>query len=233
MKRYILVFLVLICSAWIYFYFDYRKPAASISEEIKPKKESDSSKELDQILFLDQKYRREADSTKAIPGEEFYRVDSVYKLARQADSMNLIRVARILDSIGFPDHDEMGPNGHDALFLVIQHADLNTQEKYLPMIREAAKKDLLPQSCLALLEDRVLLREGKKQIYGSQIGYDEKKKVYYILPLEDPDSVDSRRFKVHLQPISAYAMRFQIIWNAEKYKKDLPYYEKLGKNGSK
>ena len=49
---------------------------------------------------------------------------------------------------------------------------------------------------LALLEDRVALRQGKKQIYGSQIGMDPETGEYFVSPLEDPDNVVERRIKM-------------------------------------
>lgn len=44
------------------------------------------------------------------------------------------------------------------------------------------------------------LGEGRKQTYGSQIGFDESTNKYYVLPLEDPDRVDQRRASVGLRP---------------------------------
>lgn len=73
-----------------------------------------------------------------------------------------------LDERGWLGPDVIGQTGNSTLFLVIQHADLVTQEKYLPMMREAVTKGNAKGSSLALLEDRVLIRNGKQQRYGSQ-----------------------------------------------------------------
>ena len=75
---------------------------------------------------------------------------------------------------------------------------------------------------MALLEDRVALRQGKKQIYGSQIGVDPDTGEHYVQPLEDPDNVDKRRAEVGLEPIANYVKLWRINWNVEQYKKDLP-----------
>ncbi len=117
-----------------------------------------------------------------------------------------------------------------TLFLIIQHADLATQEKYLPMITEAVKIGKANPGDLALLEDRIAIRQGKMQIYGIQIGRDpEDPELYYILPLQDPDNVDKRRTEVGLQPISEYVHQWQIKWNIEQYKKDLPKTQEKSK----
>lgn len=57
----------------------------------------------------------------------------------------------------------VGNKGSTTLFLVIQHADLGTQVKYLPMVREAVKQHKAQASNLALLEDRVALGQGKNK----------------------------------------------------------------------
>lgn len=121
--------------------------------------------------------------------------------------------------------DVVGGQGNSTLFLVIQHADQATQEKYLPMMREAVKNGKAQGSSLALLEDRVALGQGKRQIYGSQIGRDPETQIYFISPLEDPDNVDKRRAEVGLQSLADYASRWQITWDVEQYKKDLPQLE--------
>jgi hypothetical protein len=115
--------------------------------------------------------------------------------------------------------------GNSTLFYVIQHSDLNTQEKYLPMMREAVKKGDATPNNLAYLEDRVALRHGKKQIYGSQIGRDEITGEYYVRPLEDPDKVDIRREAVGLGKLQDYISNYGLTWNPEEYKKKLPEIE--------
>jgi len=92
-------------------------------------------------------------------------------------------------------------------------------------MREAVKNGKAQGSSLALLEDRVALGQGKRQIYGSQIGRDPETQIYFISPLEDPDNVDKRRAEVGLQSLADYASRWQITWDVEQYKKDLPQLE--------
>ncbi len=67
----------------------------------------------------------------------------------------------------------MAVGGADALFLVIQHANLKTQEEYLPVMRESVNNGQAAPQYLAMLEDKVLVKQGKKQMYGSQIETDK------------------------------------------------------------
>jgi hypothetical protein len=106
------------------------------------------------------------------------------------------------------------------MFMVIQHADLPIQEKYLPMIREAAAAGRAQPRHLAMLEDRVALREGRKQRYGTQLKWNESVKAYRIAPMEDPDHVDERRKAVGLSPLAIYLAQWGLNWDVEEYKKE-------------
>jgi hypothetical protein len=156
-------------------------------------------------------------------------VDSLGRIMMHKDSVNLIKVTKILDKHGWVGADKVGGQANQTLFLVIQHSDLPTQQKYLPMMREAVKNKNASSSALALLEDRVALGEGKKQIYGSQIGFDKETNTNYVLPLEDPDTVDQRRASVGLGLLADYVKNWNIVWNVEEYKKQLPELEAKSK----
>lgn len=106
---------------------------------------------------------------------------------------------------------------------------MKTQQKHLPMMREAVKNKNATGTALALLEDRVALEEGKRQVYGSQIGRDNETNKNYVLPLDDPDNVDKRRAEVGLGLLAEYVKSWDIILNVEEYKKQLPELEERHK----
>ena len=159
---------------------------------------------LDTIYTEDQQYRMQIDSVEKKYGWNSKEMQAHWKKINDKDSANLIKIKQLLDNYGWLGTDVVGVEGNSTIFLVVQHADLKTQEKYLPMMRTAVKNGKAKGSDLALLEDRVALREGKRQIYGSQIGRDPETQKYYVQPLEDPDNVDKRRAEVGLQPLSEY-----------------------------
>jgi len=179
-------------------------------------------KELLAIYAEDQGIRGEFAKIYRDKGPGNKEFDSINKLMGYKDSINLIKVIKILDEKGWVGKNVVGSQANQTLFLVIQHSDLKYQQKYLPMMRDAVKKGNANPSSLALLEDRVSLREGRKQIYGSQIGRDKETKMYYVSSLEDPDNVDVRRANVGLQPIAEYVSQWQIKWDVDQYKRDLP-----------
>lgn len=189
------------------------------------KREANYDKNLQAKLLVlyedDQSIRQQYISAQKKFGHKSKQVDSLRVIMIDKDSINLIKITEILDKYGWVGADKVGGQANQTLFLVIQHSDLKTQQKYLPMMREAVKIGNANGSALALLEDRVALGEGKRQIYGSQIGYDNETNKSFVLPLEDPDNIDKRRVEVGLGLFADYVKRWDIIWNIEEYKKQL------------
>ena len=160
--------------------------------------------------------------------EEFK--DLIINMKKQ-DSLNLIEVKSILDN-GWPEN--LTIQGNQTLFLVIQHSDLETQKKYLPAIEQAVAENKTLPSNLALLKDRIALREGDKQIYGSQVFIDSKTGKKYVEPIKNPEKVDSLRADVGLPPMKVYLIQsFQMNWDLEQYYENLPQLKKLKEEKSK
>ena len=181
--------------------------------------------ELKVVYEEDQKYRKEAQKAYKEYGRDSEEVKALWETINEKDAINLEKVTKIIDEHGWLGADIIGKQGNSALFLVIQHSDLETQLKYLPIMREAVAKGNARGSSLALLEDRTALRQGKRQTYGSQIGTDPETGKHYVLPLEDPDNVDKRRAEVGLGMLAGYTQRFDFEWDVEAYKKQLPEIE--------
>jgi len=187
---------------------------------------------LDSIYETDQKIRYELidlqNKGKIQPGE----LKEIFVKMTKIDSMNLIEINSLLNNYGWPENLSFQRN--QTIFLVIQHSDLETQQKYLPVIRKAVEQGKTLPSNLAILEDRISIREGKKQIYGSQIYVDSKTDKKYVEPLEDPETVDERRAKVGLPTMSEYLKQTnQMEWSLEQYYKDLPKIERILKQNQK
>ena len=184
-------------------------------------------KELLSIYDEDQDVRKAFMDVYKNPKSDKKQLDSIGQIMIYKDSINLIKVSKILDEKGWVGKNTVGAQANQTLFLVIQHSPLKTQQKYLPMMRDAVKKGNAKASSLALLEDRVALREGRKQIYGSQTSMNTITRKNHISPMEDPDNVDKRRAEVGLGPLVEYAKKLDIVWDLEAYKKELSETEKL------
>lgn len=178
--------------------------------------------QLFKIDESDQIYRNQIDDIENKYGRKSTEIKELYRKMKTADSLNLEQVEKIIDNYGWLGYNEIGSQANSTIFMVIQHSNYKTQLKYLPLMREAVKNKKAKGSELALLEDRVSLHEGRKQIYGSQIFWSETNKSYTVAPLEDPDNVDLRRSEVGLSTLNEDLSVWDLKWDIKEYKNHLP-----------
>lgn len=141
-------------------------------------------------------------------------IDSLKVLIRLKDSTNLVFVNDLIEKHGWPKPSEVGFQGIQALFLIVQHANLRVQKRYYPLILEAEKNGNMLSNNVAILEDRIAIREGRPQTYGSQGHYDMERKKTIIYPLKDPENLDALRATRGLPKMTDYKKD----WNLQDYK---------------
>jgi hypothetical protein len=105
---------------------------------------------------------------------------------RNAERLNVI-----FDSVGWP--------GGWAADWVLYHAiwSPDVMRRGLGLLRAAERRGEVEPLNVALLEDRILMLEGKPQQYGTQLEWDSDD-VLNPLPVADPADVDVRRGAVGL-----------------------------------
>jgi uncharacterized protein DUF6624 len=133
------------------------------------------------------------------------------------DKRNTLRMKRIIQEYGWPRPGLVGWDGTEAAFLVVQHADHLTQKELLPLLQKEYKKGELSGPNYALFLDRVLVEDGRPQIYGSRPRpFDQWKAgepVFY--PIEDESNVDNRRAEVGLTPLAEYRKRLKQMYHPQ------------------
>ena len=194
------------------------QPLLALIQQNKDKEEEKYNKplvrQLDSIYTSDQGERLKINALMKEKGSDSKEMQALWQTINRNDSINLIKVKAILDQYGWLGADVVGQQGNTTLFLVIQHADLATQEKYLPIMREAVKNGKAQGSHLALLIDRVEMENGRPQLYGSQItGENGKAAIYKIA---DEANVNKRRAEVGLQPLEQYVKQWGINYKPLK-----------------
>ncbi|WP_418822855.1 DUF6624 domain-containing protein [Parabacteroides johnsonii] len=174
-------------------------------------------KKLQNVLNSDQQIRKEAiaifhsavDIEKKI--EFQHRLDSV-------DQANQQFVFAVLDSQGWPSG--LSAVANQAIFLVIDHAKLEDQKKYLPLVKEQSSNGILDKSAYATLYDRVQMHSGKKQIYGTQTilqNRGQEGDVLLIWPIQDSEKIDSLRQSVNLPPLNDYVKVVSSMYGKKCY----------------
>lgn len=174
---------------------------------------------LDSIRYNDQFYRHQTDSIIRLYGRSSEQFKSSWQQVGKMDSMNVLNIREILDEHGWLGEEIVGPDGNFTIFLVMQHADLATQIRYLPMMQEAVREGKARPDQLALLEDRIALGKGEPQIYGTHISLDEGTGTYFISPIRDPEHVDERRSRIGMGPLAGFVGAYGLTWDVEQHKK--------------
>lgn len=171
--------------------------------------------QLENMYMRDQTLRKLRRSAEEKFGRDSDEMQYFWSLIMQEDSLNQVALMEILDSRGWPGKSLVGERANIAVWAVIQHAPLPIQEKYLPMLRQSVLAGESQGNDLALLEDRVLMRKGKKQKYGSQILINPQTGKPELHPIADPQNVNERRAAVGLGPIEEYLQRWGIEFKSE------------------
>lgn len=147
-----------------------------------------------------------------------------------ADSLNQRTVFGLLDKRGWPKG--LSEKANDAIWLVIDHSDLEAQKKYLPLVRQKVDDGAVSSSNYATLCDRILMEEGKPQIYGTQVRMaaqiigEEMSMQLFLWPVEDAAALDSLRNSLGLSPIGEYLentgqqLGQEIVWDRSKTVED-------------
>lgn len=164
--------------------------------------------ELERMHESDQKLRGELEEVEKKHGYESKQVQELWERQNKIDAANQRRVEEIFAKHGWPSPAKVGETASSAAFLIVQHAPLEYQEKYFPLLAKAVERGELRKSSFALLEDRILMRKGKPQIYGSQLTLDPETQKLKLHPIEDEERVDERRKAVGLPPLAEYMKHF-------------------------
>ena len=120
---------------------------------------------------------------------------------RQLFAKHVARLEEIIAAHGWPGITLVGFNGMNDAWLLAQHGGRDFLPKVLPLMYEAVLKHELDENLYATSLDRVLVQQGKKQMYGTQFAPD----LCAPLPIEDPEHVDERRKRAGMVPLAEYA----------------------------
>jgi hypothetical protein len=107
----------------------------------------------------------------------------------------------ILERFGLPTRSMVGPAGSDAAMLIVQH-NWPLQEHVLALAQAAPPGQISPEK-LGMLEDRVLVHQGKPQRFGTQFTLSSDG-VFRLAPVSDTARLDARRSAAGMPPLRQY-----------------------------
>lgn len=123
----------------------------------------------------------------------------------RVDADNTAYLKDLVGQLGWIDPGRFGDEAADAAFLIVQHSgDLPLMLAALPQLE--AQERLQEY---ALLFDRLQIRQGLPQRFGTQIGWAEDDSKG-LLPIETLEEIDATRADVGLEPLDDYLARFEL-----------------------
>lgn len=133
-------------------------------------------------------------------------VDSIVMLVEEeerTDSLNRVIVDSLLQN-GWPEG--LSEQSNQTIWLIIDHGDVEYQERYLPLIEQQVMRGIIRLADYATLSDRVNVRRQRPQRYGTQTGYTQRygETFTYVYPIEDIAKLDSLRLSVGLDSMHIY-----------------------------
>ncbi|WP_345949178.1 DUF6624 domain-containing protein [Mucilaginibacter sp. PAMB04274] len=130
---------------------------------------------------------------------------------KKTDKENQQFVGELLDNCGWPKG--LSAENNHTLFLVIDHAETEYANKYFPFIKQQAELGTVLKSDLATLQDRILLKKGQKQLYGTQtfkVG-----PVIHVWPVDNIDGLSERRQAMGMQAMDEYIQTVKKTYRSE------------------
>lgn len=133
-------------------------------------------------------------------------IDSLITLSESVERIDKENIA-VIDSLlqqGLPK--DLSKESYKTIWIVIDHASLEKQEQYLPVIEKMSLEGLIEIDNYAILFDRIAMKQNIPQRYGSQsIQFGSPDNMYlYIWPVENAETLDSLRATVGMGPILEY-----------------------------
>lgn len=117
------------------------------------------------------------------------------KKFRLNNSAMLDSLAVIFAVYGYPTPKMVGKEAYVPA-LIIAHAPYNIQLLYKDFLYREALKGNIPAGWAGIVIDKILVKQGKPQLYGTQGCYDSSLKKVVPCPIDDIENIEQRREKM-------------------------------------
>lgn len=128
--------------------------------------------------------------------------DDVIKQVNVIDSINMVKLLKLIEQYGFPTWKLVGVQGSTNAWLIAQHSP-EYIHWYFKHYRKAVEENNADRQELAYMEDRILAMEGRPQIYGTQLGYKNDLSLYLRTTI-DMKSLNERRYSMDLPALEEH-----------------------------
>ena len=142
-----------------------------------------------------------------VNGKPKYNNDSLLPIMQNIDSQNQ---TFLIDLFQKNHTHSISSEAKDMLFTLIAHCDLSTQETFLPVLDNIKKDSEEQKYTYLMIQDKILVKKGKKQKFGTQTEWNNATGKMMLLPVEDCNYAEKIRADLDIEPLSIYLRSIKI-----------------------
>lgn len=132
-------------------------------------------------------------------------IESLYTIKEEAFKRHIPVLKELINKKGLPGYRQVGQESSDNFMAMVNHGyyDVPFQQKVAKLGKKQAKQKNISTPALAMMIDKMKIKSGQKQIYGTQLDYTDKGEAI-ATNLRRPATVDQRRKKMGLSILKDY-----------------------------
>lgn len=132
---------------------------------------------------------------------------SIIKRLGEIDTKTSNFMKEIVSLIGLPTISKVGEKASNNAWLLVQHSpDMKFQKRYLRLLKKNISD--VKKANIAYLDDRLLVSEGKQQLYGTQLQKNKGTGEWEFCEIKDRANVNKRRKEMGLGSLEEYMKDF-------------------------
>lgn len=141
--------------------------------------------------------------------------NKIIREIQSVDSSNRSQAKIIIKQFGWPKISDIGKDGQNNLWLIVQHADDDVLFQKTALL---AMEKLMPANELVLenyafLYDRVQCNLNFRQLYGTQVNWLRNGEAASFKSITDESSVNERREGLGMLPMKVYALSYGFFYD--------------------
>ncbi|MFH6991755.1 DUF6624 domain-containing protein [Flavobacterium sp. FlaQc-48] len=167
-------------------------------------------KKINSMTYEDQRIRRAR-----IVTSDTAEIQKLTREINASDLKNLTEARKIIERYGWPKKSEIGKDGQNNLWLIVQHADqdIELQKLALHQMEKLLETHEIDLENFAFLYDRVQCNLNYKQLYGTQVIWTSNGQASGFRPIIKQNRVNERRRKLGLLPLEIYGVNYGFHYN--------------------
>lgn len=156
---------------------------------------------LRHLFVMDQKFRIELNENKISNSIDRAERRKIYGKMDKADEINYILLKRIHGKFGWPSNKVFSDSAVDASFFITLHYRGHDLDYLTPLIEESFSKKEIKNDHYAILTDRVLLRKGNSQKFGTHCRM-TREGIVDFTSLPDTSGINQNRREIGLKELN-------------------------------